>query len=1041
MLRGLKKRLFGSLRKQLVIGVTFIVSLMMSLFLWDMHHRQQEEEMVHNSQHAIALASSLATSSAVWVLSRDFSGLQEIVLGTARYPNLNYVMVLDLDGQVLAHNDPSKIGLYLTDLSTAEEPMLRRTVSMLDVIYPVVLGQNQVGWVRIGLDRSPFIVEQAEMLYSGLFYGLVAVGLSVFFVVLASRLLTRRLYIIQKVADAVQAGNADLRVIMSGDDEAARLAKQFNVMLDSLSLREQQLRSFYDLNLVGLTITSPDKGWIRINDCLCNMLEYSEQALRGMTWAQLTHPDDLAADLEQFNRLLANEIDGYSLEKRFISRTGKIIPVKLVVGCVRKPNHEVDYVTAMVEDISERKQFEEELLLLESRLNLALEYSDIGVWDLDLIHDTAWRSLKHDQIFGYDLPQPTWGTDVYSQHILSDDLDIFRQSFEDARRTGKLLFECRIQQQDRSIHWIIAQGRVVYDENGRPVRMLGTVADITERKLAEREVGIAATLFNSRQCMLVCDVNALILRVNPAFTQVTGYTQNEVIGKNPSFLGSGRHDEDFYRKMWASINDTGVWEGEIWNRRKDGEVYPEYLTITAVKDSKGVVTNYVATFNDITQSKAAENEIRQLAFYDPLTKLPNRRLLSERLKHAVKMSARSGKEAALLFLDLDNFKALNDTLGHAIGDQLLQQVAERLLACVREQDTVARLGGDEFVVMLENLGQHSLAAVEHVEVIANKILTTLNLPYQLAQYPYKNTPSIGVVLFNGRRQQTDDELLKQADIAMYQAKKAGRNSIRFFNPEMQQSINARIAMEFALRKAIEQKQFRLYLQSQVDQHGSIIGAEVLIRWQHPELGLLTPNDFIPLAEETGLILLLGQWVIEESCQLLKSWQAKDAFRALVLSINVSAKQFQQADFIDKLRVAVQSYAIKPGLLKLELTESMLLGDVEDVISKMTALKAIGIQFSLDDFGTGYSSLQYLKRLPLQQLKIDKSFIDDIVIDPSDQAIARTIIVMAQTLGLDVIAEGVETVEQRHILLEIGCMYYQGYLFGKPMPIERFELLL
>ncbi|WP_232322377.1 EAL domain-containing protein [Methylomonas lenta] len=911
----MKKLLFGNLRKQLIVGVTLTVTLMMSIFVWDMVHRQEVRDIEHNDQQSIALASSLATSSAVWVLSRDFSGLQEIVQGASRYPNLTYVMVLDLTGQVLAHNNPDKIGLYLTDLpERIDAPVLQRTTSRIDVIGPIVLGQKQVGWVRLGLDRKPFIAELVNIKQSGLFYVLIAIGLSVFLVVLASRILTRRLYAIQKVADAVQAGESHLRVELSGTDEAAKLAKQFNVMLDSLNQREQQLRSFYDLNLLGLTIISPNKGWLRINDYLCNLLEYSEQELRGMNWAQLTHPEDLAADAEQFNRLLTNEIDSYSIEKRFISRTGKVVPAKLVVGCVRKLNHEVDYLTAMVEDI-------------------------------------------------------------------------------------------------------------------------------TDRKKAEREIGIAATIFDSQQCMLISDANELILRVNSAFTRITGYSQEEVIGKNPSLLKSGKHDASFYAAMWESINNQGMWEGEIWNRRKDGEVYPEYLNITAVKDNNGLVTNYVATFTDISQIKAAEIEIRNLAFYDPLTNLPNRRLLSDRLKQAISSSNRTGKAAALLFLDLDNFKVLNDSLGHAIGDLLLEQVAERLKGCVRECDTVARLGGDEFVIMLEELSEHAIEAAKKTEFIANKILTTLNKPYQLAQHPYNNTPSIGIVVFNGKKPQPHEDLLKQADIAMYQAKKAGRNGICFFDPKMQENITARVLLESDLRNAITDKQFSLYYQMQVDQYGEINGAEALLRWQHPKRGLLLPNDFIALAEETRLILPIGEWVIETACRLIKAWQENETTKHLILSINVSAKQFQQADFVTKVKAIVQTHAIQPSRLKLELTESMLLSDVEDTITKMTALNSIGICFSLDDFGTGYSSLQYLKRLPLHQLKIDQSFVRDIAIDTSDQAIVRTIIAMAQTLNLTVIAEGVETQEQRQFLMDNGCTHFQGYLFGKPMSLEQFEMRL
>jgi diguanylate cyclase (GGDEF)-like protein len=428
------------------------------------------------------------------------------------------------------------------------------------------------------------------------------------------------------------------------------------------------------------------------------------------------------------------------------------------------------------------------------------------------------------------------------------------------------------------------------------------------------------------------------------------------------------------------------------------------------------------------------------ALYDGLTGLPNRRLLMDRLHQAFASSSRSSREGALLFIDLDNFKDINDTLGHDIGDLLLQQTAQRLESCLREVDTVARLGGDEFVVMLEDLSEHALEAAAQTKAVGEKILATLNQPYQLATHKYHCTPSIGATIFSDHRQ-SGEELLKQTDIAMYQAKKAGRNTLRFFNPKMQDVINTRTALEGELHKALENRQFHLYYQIQVDSSYHPLGAEALIRWIHPERGLVSPAEFIPLAEETGLILPIGQWVLETACTQLKAWEQDALTRDLVLAVNVSAKQFRQADFVAQVQTAVQRHAINPTRLKLELTESMLLDNIEGTIATMNALSGIGIQFSLDDFGTGYSSLQYLKRLPLNQIKIDQSFVRDIVIDSSDKAIVSAIIAMTQSLMLSVIAEGVETDEQRQLLLESGCTHYQGYLFSKPLTIEKFEALL
>ncbi|MRR09518.1 EAL domain-containing protein, partial [bacterium] len=475
----------------------------------------------------------------------------------------------------------------------------------------------------------------------------------------------------------------------------------------------------------------------------------------------------------------------------------------------------------------------------------------------------------------------------------------------------------------------------------------------------------------------------------------------------------------------------------IWNRRKSGEIYPVWLTITAVVTPEGELTHYVAALTDISQRKAAEQEIEYLAFYDPLTRLPNRRLLMERLHQALAASARHEKRGALLFIDLDNFKVLNDTLGHDKGDILLQQVARRLSACVREGDSVARLGGDEFVLMLEDLSGDATEAATQAERIGEKIIAALNQPYRLADHDFHNTPSIGVTLFFGH-QVSVDELMKYADLAMYEAKKAGRNTLRFFDPAMQASISARAALEADLHEGLRGGQFLLHYQPQVDDKGRILGVEALIRWQHPQRGLLAPAHFIALAEETGLILPLGQWVVEAACMQLVAWATRPATAHLSVAVNVSARQFRQADFVAQLLAAVDRIGANPRLLKLELTESLLLDNIEDVVAKMSALQARGIGFALDDFGTGYSSLSYLKRLPLNQLKIDQSFVRDVLNDPNDAAIARTIVALADSLGLAVIAEGVETEAQGQCLASQGCRSYQGYLFGRPMPAADLE---
>ena len=567
-----------------------------------------------------------------------------------------------------------------------------------------------------------------------------------------------------------------------------------------------------------------------------------------------------------------------------------------------------------------------------------------------------------------------------------------------------------------------------------------TVRDITLRKHNEIELRIAAIAFESQAGILVTDASKTILRVNTAFTAITGYKAEDVIGKTPRVLQSGKQAASFYAAMWEIINATGTWQGEVWNRRKNGEAFLEHLTITAVKDQKGIVSNYFATLTDITLRKEALDKIERLAFYDPLTGLPNRRLLQNRLTPALTSSHRNGRQGALLFIDIDNFKALNDTLGHDMGDLLLQQVAQRLESCVRKGDTVARFGGDEFVVMLENLSEYTLDTVTQIKIIGDKIMAVLNQPYQLNTYECLSTPSIGVTLFTGH-EQSNEELLKQADIAMYQAKSSGRNALCFFDPKMQASINARAVLEEDLRLAMKEQQFIIYYQPQVHHSGKIIGAEVLIRWQHPERGLVYPGEFIPLAEETRLILPIGEWVLKTACSQLKIWEGSEHTHLLQLAVNVSARQFHQADFVEQVCQILEHDGINPRMLKLELTESLVLDDIDDTIFKMNALRKIGVHFSMDDFGTGYSSLSSLKKLPLDQLKIDQSFVRDLSIDPDDAIIVETVIAMANKLNIEVIAEGVETEAQRAFLEYNGCQLYQGYLFSEPLSIEQFDLLL
>ncbi|BDT68676.1 hypothetical protein os1_28620 [Comamonadaceae bacterium OS-1] len=571
---------------------------------------------------------------------------------------------------------------------------------------------------------------------------------------------------------------------------------------------------------------------------------------------------------------------------------------------------------------------------------------------------------------------------------------------------------------------------------GRPAEMFCVDIDLSVRYRVEAELAIAATAFEAQEGVLVTDPEQRILRVNKAFTQSLGYSDAEALGKTLALLKSDRDTDVYFIGIQQALRRTGKWAGEIWSRRKNGEVFPQWVNINAVYDAAGEVSYFVATLSDITLRKAAEDQIRQLAFFDPLTELPNRRLLMDRLQRALTSSERNKRTGALLFIDLDNFKTLNDTRGHDKGDLLLRQAAQRLSACIRDCDTVARLGGDEFLVVLENLDSSAAAAAADVRAVGEKIVTALNQPYQLGDFDFNSTASVGVALYSGLSLSMD-ELLKQADLAMYQAKAAGRNGLRFFDPAMQAVVNARAALESDLRLAISQRQFDLYYQPQLDGQGRITGAEALLRWPHPVRGMVSPASFIPLAEDTGHILPLGHWVLETACKQLVQWAQQPQLAELVLAVNVSARQFREPHFVDGVLALLSATGANPKRLKLELTESMLIDNLEEMVGKMAALRAEGIGLSLDDFGTGYSSLSYLKRLPLDQLKIDQSFVRDVLTDPSDAAIARTVVALAQNLGLGVMAEGVETLAQKEFLAQCGCHAYQGFLFSRALPAAQF----
>ncbi len=928
--------------------------------------------------------------------------------------------------------------------------------------------------------------------------------------------------------------------------------------------QDRQLKLFYDLPFIGMAISSPvSKTWQYVNDHLCDMLGYSRDELLNTTWADITHSDNLDDYFTQFDRMKAGEIDGYSMEKRFLRKDGSPISVNLNVKCTRGSDGKVDHIVAMIEDITERKQAEALLRRTEQDLLAAQEIGRFGSYDYDIVNDRWTSSAVMDRIFGIDASftrnAAGWGELVHpsqreemlaylgniverhlpfdkeyriinhsdskerwvqglgkvtyspdgvalrmtgtiqditerkrSEAALRESEDRFRSIFTSAidgillanTDTGKFVMsnpaiERMLGYSSEEILGIgvtdihpaeaLPQVKAVFDRqmrgeislaadlpikrkdgtvffadiNSAPITiagkpcLMGTFRDVTERKKDEDKLRQSATVFeSSHNGVTITDLDGNIIAVNAAFQKITGYSEAEVLGKNPRVLHSGRQSKDFYQSMWANILQAGYWHGEIWNRRKNGEIYPEWLTISAVKDAEGKTTHYVGTFSDLSQIKQSEEKAEHLAHYDPLTDLPNRLLVLSHLNHVLARAHRHQRHVGVLYLDLDRFKNVNDSLGYPVGDELLVKLTERLTMHMRSEDILARLGGDEFLLVLE-----SVLTPEDAATVARTLLDLLAQPFTLSgEQEIFIGASIGISVFPNDGNSAD-QLIQYADAAMHQAKEQGRNNYLFYTDSLTRTSGEHLELETRLRHAIAADQLRVYYQPQVDiATGHIIGAEALVRWQDPERGLITPADFILLAEETGLIGNIGEWVLKEACLQGRRWiESGQPF--MTVAINLSPHQFKRSNIVDVVSRILAETGFPADRLELELTESALMQQEEKAVTMLHLLRAQGIRLAIDDFGTGYSSLAYLKRFPLDVLKIDKSFVDDIPFHQDDMEIASTIIAMGHSLGFKVLAEGVETPEQLNFLQKKGCDMYQGYLTSPPVPPEEFEKML
>lgn len=785
---------------------------------------------------------------------------------------------------------------------------------------------------------------------------------------------------------------------------------------------------------------SPDPTWI-IDDhqfTLCNRAAVQILGYPSKEALDNTHPSKLSPEFQpdgeasyaKAERMmhLADERGLHRFEWIHTRLDGSNFPAEVTLSRMTMKGRQVIY--CVWRDITERKEMEKKELENRQLLSTIIEHAAALVY----IHDMNSKLILCNHQFEKAVGRAR--ADILGKNRTSflppeiaeehyqNDLQVLQShkthSFEETNleRDG--------------LHTYLTIKTPLYLDNGEAWAVVGISTDITERKRAENEGKLAATVFRHiADGIIITDIDAKIVSVNQAYSKITGYSAQEALGRKPSMLQSGRQDKAFYEQMWRHIIHDGVWQGEIWNRRKDGEIFPAWQTITSVKNETGETTNYVSVFSDITEVKHSQDRLERLAHFDALTELPNRVLFKDRVNQALGHARRHHKKLAIVLFDLDGFKTVNDSLGHPVGDRLLQLVAQRLIKCMRAEDTVSRLGGDEFAVLISEL-----STSEDAILAAQKILQTSVEPYFANDHTVMITSSVGISIFPDDADDGND-LIRNADAAMYEAKAKGRNTYCFYQAHMTLKAQQRLSAERHLRRAIEQKEFEVWYQPQIQlSNQAYLGAEALIRWRDPLRGLISPCDFIPLAEQNGMILPIGELVLHQVCADRQEWQIA-GLNPKRLSVNVAGPQFYRSDFVATIKQCIEHYKMMPGSLEIEVTETFMMENPQEIKDILRTIQQLGISTAIDDFGTGYSSLAYLRELPIDTLKIDRAFIRDLPSNPKDTAIVRAILALGQSMGFSVVAEGIETQEQCHFLQAEGCREGQGYYFARPMPKAEF----
>ena len=998
-----------------VLGGLVVPALIGSYLLVGVHERQSARTSLNEALQRNADILALGMQESLWNMNAESA--QSLVESVMRDRAVLLVQV---------------VGQADTEFMRLQAPQ-RPVGNVYRAERDITVRGERIGHVVVEMDdaRSQQELREKQIAYIFVLGAQLAISMALIVLFMNRRLLgpLRRL---MRFSDRLSHGDFDTRLEAGGNDELGRLAQQLEQMrgairqlFEDIGQREERFRTIVTQVPGAVFRYRPDGPIDFISDAIEEIAGYTAgQLMRGTThaWVDLICPEDRRMHRRAVKQAVG-EMQPYALEYRIIDAAGTERWVA-ENGQPQAGPHGLVWVDGIIADISQRKHHEMRIEALLTEQSAILDNVMFGVM---FVRNRRIVSVNRrcEELFGYGHGAMTGSSTAIVFPSRYDYEEAGERQYPALAAGGDFSEERHYRRQDGSLFWALVSGCAL--DPLRPGEgSIWVYADITARKEAEEKLRLSATVLEHiADAVMVVDIEGVIVAVNPAFTQITGYTEAEAVGQHSSLTRSERHDELFYQTMWDELIASGFWRGEIWRRRKNGEIYLEWLTISAVRDTRALTTHYVGVCSDITVIKQAQEKLDHLAHHDPLTALPNRLLFHDRLQHALQRAAREGEQLAILFIDLDRFKNVNDTLGHHIGDELLQQVAAQLSARLRDGDTLARLGGDEFIVLLEKVdGQYGATQV------AEKLVSMFEQPFLVAGHELFVTCSVGVSLFPDDAQDLN-MLIRNADVAMYQAKARGRNGYRFYAPSMTGEGIERLRLETYLRRSIEKHEIFLNYQPQVEiDTGRLVGVEALVRWNHPELGLVPPARFIPLAEDSGFINQLGKWVLDEACRQMMRWQ-EQGLRVPKIAVNLSVKQFERGSMAGMVADILRETGLEPQRLQLEVTESVIM-NTGDALGYINDLHAIGVGLAIDDFGTGYSSLAYLKQLPVQTLKIDRSFIKDISTDANDEAIAIAIIQLGKSMHLSVIAEGVETQEQAAFLLRHGCKLAQGYFYSKPV---------